>query len=277
LIGRIAAARRALPQGSGPAAPPWRLRSLPVCGSTERELDRWLTQAPPTAGTCLADPMAVIARRQRFGHGQQGRVWVSPPGGVWLSAALPWPEDPAAAAAPGLAVAVGLALQLEALGAPVRLRWPNDLLLEGGKLAGLLPRLRLRGGHVRWARVGVGLNGRNRVPAGAINLAAVLGRRGTDPLRLTAVVLAALEWAIGWAARPEPVRCQAEARLLLPAGPVWQEGEAWQPLGLAPDGGLVLGAGARRMVLQRDFSPPWERPAGWEAGAAQRPSPAGSS
>lgn len=256
MIGRIAALRRTLPHGAGCAAPPWRLRGLPVCGSTERELDRWLAVGASPGSGRLAAPMAVIARRQRFGHGQQGRVWVSPPGGVWLSAALPWPEDPATAAAPGLAVAVGLALQLEALGASVRLRWPNDLLLEGGKLAGLLPRLRLRGGRVRWARVGVGLNGRNPVPAGAINLAKVLGRRDADPLRLTALVLAALEWAIGWALRPEPVRELAEARLLLPGGPVWEGSEAWQPLGLATDGGLVLGLGARRKVLQRDFSPP---------------------
>jgi BirA family biotin operon repressor/biotin-[acetyl-CoA-carboxylase] ligase len=58
------------------------LRVLPVCASTELELERWLT-----AGA--VPPLALLARQQRHGHGQRGRVWHSPPGGVWLSAALP--------------------------------------------------------------------------------------------------------------------------------------------------------------------------------------------
>ena len=57
--------------------------------------------------------------------------------------------------------------ELEELGLTVRLKWPNDLLPDGRKAAGLLPRLRLRRARVRWAPVGVGLNGRHRLPPGA--------------------------------------------------------------------------------------------------------------
>ncbi len=262
VIGALAWRRRQLDLPAAPTAPaapprPWQLRWRPVCASTEPELDRWLAAAPPPERLQL--PRAVIAGRQRFGHGQQGRAWVSPAGGVWLSAALPWPEQAAAAAAPGLAVALGLLLQLEARGLAVRLKWPNDLLLLSPagpprKLAGLLPRLRHRGSRVRWARVGLGLNGRNPVPAGAAGLRPFPRLRHGDPRQLTALALAALDWAIDHAAEPELVRREAERRLWLPPGPLLLEhGEAWQPLGLAADGGLWLSRNGERRLLQRSF------------------------
>jgi len=238
------AARRALPSPAGQLPMAWRLRALPVCASTEMELERWLMAEPPVA---VADgPRAVLARRQRFGRGQRGRPWQSPAGGAWLSAALPWPEQPGLSASLGLAVAVGLALELEALALPVTLKWPNDLLLGRRKLAGLLPRLRLRGGRVRWAQVGVGLNGRHRLPpaAAGVPLAAA---------PLTARVLRALEWAVAHAASVEPVRSAAEARLGLPLEPYPHEGEQWQVEGLGADGSLLLRCGPRRTALHRHF------------------------
>ena len=271
MVGRIAWAHRNLARARGGRGLPWQLRALPVCASTERELDRWLRQAPPRAGpVSLADafpaadskpppqlrqPRAVLARRQRFGHGQQGRAWVSPPGGVWLSAALPWPEDPEGAAAPALAVAVALAAELGSLGVPIGLKWPNDLMLltPAGprKLAGLLPGLRLRGGRVRWARIGVGLNGCNPVPAGAAALLSFPRARAGRGDFLAARVLLALDRAMELASRPEAVRSAAE-RLLLPLGPLELEGELWRPLGLAPDGGLrLVNDTGRKRILRR--------------------------
>lgn len=254
MIGAVMAARRALPSRGTVAAPhvpaasgalppiPWRLRGLPVCASSELELERWLAAVPHP----LAAPLAVLARRQRFGRGQRGRSWLSPAGGAWISAALPWPADPAAAASPGLAVAVGLALELEDLGLPVRLKWPNDLLLDGRKIAGLLPRLRLRGGVVRWAQVGVGLNGRHRLlpAAAAVSLPAPA---------LAARVLRALEWAVTHAAERELVRGAAEQRLGLPLPPLRHGDLDWQVEGLDGDGCLQLRHGSRRLTLHRHF------------------------
>jgi BirA family biotin operon repressor/biotin-[acetyl-CoA-carboxylase] ligase len=249
--------RRQLGPPQAPPPRPWQLRWKSVCASSEPALDRWLRDVPPAADS-LKLPRAVIAGRQRFGHGQQGRPWLSPAGGVWLSAALPWPAEAGAAAAPGLAVALGLALQLEARGLAVRIKWPNDLLLLGPgaaprKLAGLLPRLRHRGSRVRWARVGLGLNGRNRVPAGAAGLRQQARLWHGDPQHLTALSLLALDWAIDHAHQPELVRRGAEQRLWLPPEPLWLDGEAWRPLGLAADGGLWIGSGGRRRLLQRSF------------------------
>jgi len=262
VIGRFAAARRFLGPGhaSGSADDlcAWHLRYVPVCGSTERLLDDWLTQAPCAQGPRLRAPLALLAGQQRFGRGQRGRSWSSPPGGVWLSAALPWHPEPLGAAAVGLAVAVGLALELEDLGLPVRIKWPNDVYLPGpggamAKLAGVLPGQRLHGPKVRWARVGVGLNGRNRVPCGAINVAMAAGRHQACPWRLSARVLRALDWAMAWAGRPEAVRLLAEQRLWWPTQSIQLDGESWQPLGLRRDGGVVLGRQGRMRVWHRRF------------------------
>ena len=243
---------------------PWRLRRLAVCASTERELDRWLATGA-SAAVQGGQRLAVLARHQRHGQGQQGRIWLAPVGGVWLSAALPWPERQGAAL--GLAVAVGVALQLERLGLEPRIKWPNDLLLGGRKLAGLLPRLRLRGERVRWAQVGLGLNGVNRVPAGAINLATALAGLPAGPgagrwrpwhpqavpRRLLPLVLAGLDWAVAQADEPTLVRAQAEARLWRPAEGVQLAGQPWQVEGLEIDGGLRLRRGALLTRVHRQF------------------------
>jgi BirA family biotin operon repressor/biotin-[acetyl-CoA-carboxylase] ligase len=246
VIGALLAARRALPARPDVVPLAWRLRALPVCASSELELEHWLAEPSLAACPRLTAPLAVLARRQRHGRGQRGRRWVSPAGGAWISAALPWPEAVEAAAPPGLAVAVGLALELEGLGLAVRLKWPNDLLLDGRKLAGLLPRLRLRGARVRWAQVGVGLNGRHRLPPGAaaVNLPAPA---------LAARVLRALEWAVAHAPEREAVREAAEARLGLPLPPLEHGGRSWTVQGLGDDGSLRLRCGAREIAWHRQF------------------------
>ncbi|MFO0015210.1 MAG: biotin--[acetyl-CoA-carboxylase] ligase [Synechococcaceae cyanobacterium] len=263
--GRLLAERARL--GPAPEASPltWRLRQLAVCASTETELDRWLGRLPVGDGDPPL-PLAVIADRQRFGRGQRGRLWSSPVGGVWLSPALPWSADPNRAAALGLAAAVGLARELQALldgraEARVALKWPNDLLLlrperPVRKLAGLLPRLRRRGARLRWARLGVGLNGCNPVPPGGIALADLpgLGPGGARlrPPRLAARVLRGLEWAAAQADQAEVVRQAAEA-LLWPGPPLEIEGQLWQPVGLAADGRLRLARGSQEQFLERRF------------------------
>ena len=237
----------------------WQLRQLPVCASTETVLDQWLAQRSLEAPLRLELPRAVLAHRQRFGHGQYGRPWQSPPGGVWLSAALPWAAAEPEATAPGLAVAVGLLRQLEALGLEGRLKWPNDLLLQDSdgqwrKLGGLLSGFRLRGTRVRWARIGLGLNGCNPVPLGATNLVRALGQIRARPRFLLPRVFEALEWAMAHASAPEQVRGEAQARLWLPFSQVQMGGVEWQIQGLTRHGGLALVCGdGRQSVLHHSW------------------------
>ena len=242
----------------------WQLRRLPVCASTELELERWLERQPPGANQPLR--RVVVANRQRHGRGQQGRPWLSPWGGLWLSAAFAWPQPPAASAPLALAAAVALAEELENLGLVVTLKWPNDLLVHGRKLAGLLPRLRWRGDRLRWAQVGLGLNGLNPVPAGAINLAEALTMKAKHrqhcpgpfhpaarPDRLLGSALRALERTQSWAPAGEQLLREAEGRLWRPREGLQHDGSPWQVLGLTADGGLRLGRGGHESVLRRRF------------------------
>ncbi|MEB3307675.1 MAG: biotin--[acetyl-CoA-carboxylase] ligase [Cyanobacteriota bacterium] len=250
----------------------WQRRSLPVCASTELELDRWLKQQPPPAAATpdsLEWRRLVVAKRQRFGHGQQGRIWTSPAGGLWLSAAFPWPAHPERAAALPLALSLGLACQLEQIGLPERriplaIKWPNDLIVQGRKLAGLLPRLRLRGGRVRWGQVGLGLNGTNPVPVGAIGLGEALqaaaGRPGqrfdprATPRTLERLACRSIETALALADQPEQVRQGVEQRLWRPAAGIERDGTTWRIAGLLADGGLaVVAPDGRRSIWRRTF------------------------
>jgi len=247
--------------GARPLSPSWRLRRLPVCASTELELDRWLLRSRgPLHGA--APGLVVRAGRQRFGHGQRGRYWHSPRGGLWLSAAFPWPARDAGVL--GLTVAVALALQLETFGLTPEIKWPNDLLVAGRKLAGVLPRLRLRGAEVRWAQVGIGLNGVNRVPPGAISLAQVLATRPSLcrarawhpqalPRRLEGRVLAALDWTRLHASSSALVWELAQARLWRPPSGFSYAGQNWQVDGLDQDGTLRLRQGPLITRVRRQF------------------------
>jgi len=220
-----------------------------VCGSSEDELDAWLAALGPEAqATLQSSALAVVAQQQMQGRGQRGRSWQSPPGGLWLSAAMAWPTG---AAPLTLAAAVGLALQLEGLGLAPQIKWPNDLLLEGRKLAGLLARLRLAGQRVRWAQVGIGLNGTNPVPPGAIGLAAVLPPVQATPEALLPLVLAGLDWARSQAQNAALVLELANQRLHRPPQGVRHQGQWWQIDGLGPQGQVLVHRGSAHLALRQ--------------------------
>ena len=231
----LALHRRLSPIHSGS----WDFRWVPVCSSTEILLKQWLLQSP-----LMSRPRVVAARQQRWGVGQRGRVWRAPIGGVWLSAALPVVSDDhnkAGAGLLGLALALTLAERLEHAGVPVRIKWPNDLLAGGRKLAGLLPGLVQRGNHLRLLRCGVGLNVCNAVPVGAVALREFLPV--ATPELWTAEVLLALEACPTKLKDPENLIEQVQKRLWAervddPAG-----GGTWQVDGLTSAGGLRLKRG----------------------------------
>jgi BirA family biotin operon repressor/biotin-[acetyl-CoA-carboxylase] ligase len=82
---------------------------------------------------------AVVAASQHAGRGRLGRSFVSDEGGLWLSAVVP--AQPPASRWLGFSLAVGWHVRqlLRSLGITgARLRWPNDLMVGGGKVAGLL-------------------------------------------------------------------------------------------------------------------------------------------
>ena len=225
----------------------WWLRRMGVCASTETELSQWLSQQP----WCGVHPRAVLADHQIRSHGQYGRRWMAPVGGVWLSAALPWPQQDCSTGLFGLTVALALAEQLESSGLRVSIKWPNDLVVESRKLAGVLPSLVFRGRRVRLARIGVGLNVNNPVPAGAVSLRQLLSP-GRCRLRVwQESVLRALDRAHELASEPRGVVHRAEQCLWAESVTDPGTGETWKIRGIGMDGRLLLQQGTRRISWTR--------------------------
>lgn len=117
-----------------------------------------LDVAHVVAPTAL-DGTLVLADEQTAGRGTHGRRWASSAGaGVWL-AMLARPGDAASLDVLSLRCGLYAAEALDAVtGATVGVKWPNDLLVAGCKLAGVLIEARWRGDAAEWVAIGFGLN-----------------------------------------------------------------------------------------------------------------------
>ena len=139
----------------------------------------------------------VVAEAQGRGRGRMGRTWISPKGkGIYLSVILrpdlQLTEIPkitlVAAVAAARAVESGTGLKPE-------IKWPNDLLINGKKIAGILTELNAELNRINYVVIGIGLNVNtpaDRLPAHGTSLAQELGER-VDRLRLARGLLAQLD------------------------------------------------------------------------------------
>lgn len=136
------------------------------------------------------------AEYQSQGRGRRGRDWVSPYGAN-LCFSLAWRFSSGVAALEGLSLSVGLALRdaLARLGADsVRLKWPNDLLVEGRKLGGILIEIMGDAAGECEVVIGIGLNvalpetGTESISQPAIDLTEILGERPSRNALLAVIV-----------------------------------------------------------------------------------------
>ena len=126
------------------------LRLLAEATSTIDVAKQWIGEGAPHGAV-------VIAERQTRGRGREGRVWASPAGGLWMSLIVHIAADKAGRLGMGLAVAAAEAVSAET-GCEVGLKWPNDLLLDGRKVGGVLGQTEGAFGGVATAVVSLGLN-----------------------------------------------------------------------------------------------------------------------
>ena len=185
-----------------------RLHLRRIASTNERA--RELAQAGAPHGTL------VTAGEQTAGRGRQGRGWVTPPGTAIAASLVLREHDALLPLRAGLAVA-------DVAGPRARVKWPNDVLLDGRKVAGILAEGRPQEG---WTVLGIGVNVALDPAALAPEVAALAGTLGRPPRAVEPTLgelLAALERRLAEAA-PTTLAALRERDALLGAEVRWERG-----------------------------------------------------
>ena len=199
------------------------------------EVDSTNEEARRRAATGLAGPVWIGASRQIAGRGRRGRPWRSAEGNLVATLLIRPDEAPADAALRSFVVAVAIAEMAEALAPEARaaLKWPNDLLLNDCKVAGILLESASDGDRLSWLAIGVGVNlathpQPDEVEDGAVPPTSFAAATGAAPDRQAAFALLARRYAVweqtfvqhgfepvraAWLARAHGLGAKADARL----------------------------------------------------------------
>lgn len=206
------------------AVPAWRaFEELPSTNDTARD---WLAQGAPHGAVITAD-------RQTAGRGRQGRSWVAPAGALALSMVVRDGLDGLLPLRAGLAVA-------QVAGSAARVKWPNDVLIDGRKVAGVLVELVDDAGAPA-AIVGIGVN----VAVDPLDLPPAVAARATTldlppaQLRPFAASLSEALLELLTASSDEIVRSLAARDALAGQHVRWAGGEG-QASGIDRDGRLMV-------------------------------------
>lgn len=193
-------------------------------------LDSTSNEARRLAERGLQGPVWIRAGRQTAGRGRRGRAWESPEGNLAATLLLRPQQPPAMVAQLSFAAALSVvdALHQFADGARLEVKWPNDVLAEGRKIAGILLESANRSGPVDWLAVGIGVN-LAHFPAGTEFPATSLAMLGCPaPAPQDVMRCLAAEWAKwyeawrcegfasirdGWLARVAGLGCETRVRL----------------------------------------------------------------
>ena len=192
----------------------------------------------------------VVADRQTSGRGRRNTDWWSPEGNLHLSILLR--PDVTPRELMRLPVTASLAL-LDAMGeagSPLRVKWPNDILLDGRKMAGILVESKSDGDIVRWAVAGFGVNmtrATGNIPVNIRNRIAFVHELDNtlEPNDMASRIVSGMKtWSgaltgDGW----EIARARWTQRALLNVPYVFRDGAEktmGKPIGLDANGGLVM-------------------------------------
>lgn len=194
----------------------------------------------------------ILVEEQTAGRGRDGRTWRSPPGGVWLGMLLrpPMPAPGALSLRVGLVVADVVD---ELLRAPrAQLKWPNDVLLEGRKLAGILCEGRWQGETPQWLAIGVGMNVVNEIPAELAGPAIALRELLPDVRRIEILdrLVPALLLLTTHHAPLTDFECAAFARRDWLRGRQIRAPLSGRAAGVGPDGALLVDTGAGTTMVR---------------------------
>jgi BirA family transcriptional regulator, biotin operon repressor / biotin---[acetyl-CoA-carboxylase] ligase len=199
-----------------------------------------------------ADRTVVLADSQAVGRGRRGRAWLDEPGASLLASIVLRPRlDPARLATLSLTAAVAVAEALAAVaGLAPRLKWPNDVLVDGYKIAGILLESRLQPAPLVVLGVGVNVSQATFPPDLAARATSIRLASGRDVSR-DAVLAALLQALDRWRARLEgegfaPVRARWRALADTLGRSVSVDGVHGVAIDVDDDGALILADGEQR-------------------------------
>lgn len=171
-------------------------------------VDSTMAEAARQAAAGVAGPLWILAQAQTAAHGRRGRLWMSPAGSFSATLLMRPAESPARAGLRSFTAALALREALAGLTGRedlLSLKWPNDVLLAGGKVAGILLESAGQGGAMTHLAIGFGVNLAAAPPpealeAGALAPASVLAVTGARlaPEALLDALAAAFD---GWERR----------------------------------------------------------------------------
>ena len=131
------------------------LRHHEILGQVDSTNNRVLE----ACGNILKLPVICLAEQQLAGRGRNGRIWQSPFGkNIYMSLGSVFQCPVASLTGLSIAIGVELARMLRNYGVKVALKWPNDILVEGHKLAGILVETRVKSRNQVCVVMGLGLN-----------------------------------------------------------------------------------------------------------------------
>lgn len=218
-----------------------------------------------------AEGVVVVAERQSEGKGRMGRTWYSPPGlGLYCSILLR-PEfkvDKAALISIAAGIAVGRTIK-KVCGIAAQLKWPNDVLINGKKVSGILSESTSTNKNIKFVVVGIGLNTEHKfkdfppdIRETTTSLAIVTGRRH-DKQELLNNILFEFAHLYGYLYYPDNIErllnewqsycCHIGREVILTAAHSKLIGTFG---GLAPDGSAIVkdASGDKIAVNSMDFS-----------------------
>jgi len=243
-----------------PAAVLARRWGVPQCGLF-RSLGSSLDAIHDLGAQGAPSGTVVLAEVQTAGRGRDGRIWRSPPGGVWLGMLLRPP--PALPASGVLSLRVGLVLAdvVEAVlgvrptslsGPRAGLKWPNDVLIDDRKVAGILCESRWQGDTLQWLAVGIGVNVANEIPAELGDRAIALRDVRPSVRRIDVLdqLVPALLRLTAHGAQLTQFECAAFARRDWLRGRQIRTPLAGRAAGIRPDGALLVDTGAGTTMVQ---------------------------